>query len=92
MTALEHCVTAADMTTVLAARMRLTQERIEQSGVMGLMNTNTTIHFARQPIGEWYGFTDHFISISDGYGVAECALFDEEGCIGRVVQSLIAND
>jgi len=93
MTAVEHCVTAADMTTVLAARMRLTQECIEQPGVvMGLMNTNTTAHFARQPIGEWYGFTDHFISISDGYGVAECTLFDKEGCIGRVVQSLIVND
>lgn len=92
MTALEQCATAADMTTVLAARMRLTQECIEQSDVMGLMNTNTTIHFARQPIGEWYGFTDHFISISDGYGVAECALFDEEGCIGRVAQSLIVNN
>ena len=92
MTALEQCATAADMTTVLAARMRLTQENIDQSNMMSLMNTNTTIHFTRQPIGEWYGFTDHFLSLSDGYGVAECAIFDEEGCIGRVAQSLIVND
>jgi len=92
MTAMEQCATAADMTTVLAARLRLTQENIEQASLMGLMNTNTTVHFARQPIGEWYGFSDHFISVSDGYGVAECALFDEDGCVGRVSQSLIVND
>jgi len=92
MTAMEQCAAAADMTTVLAARMRLTQENIEQGSLMGLMNTNTTIHFTRQPIGEWYGFSDHFISVSDAYGVAECSLFDEVGCVGRVTQSLIVND
>lgn len=91
MTSLEQCSTTADMTTVLAARMRVLQEGVANPDVMGLMNTNTTLHFSRSPIGEWFGFTDHFIQVSDGYGVAECSIYDEQGCIGRVMQNLIVN-
>jgi len=91
MTSLEQCTTTADMTTVLAARMRAIQEGVASHDAMGLMNTNTTIHFSRPPVGEWFGFTDHFIQVSDGYGLAECAIYDEQGCIGRVAQNLIVN-
>lgn len=91
MTSLEQCTTTADMTTVLAARMRVLQEGVASPAAMALMNTNTTIHFSRLPVGEWFGFTDQFIQVSDGYGLAECAIYDEQGCIGRVVQNLIVN-
>ncbi|MGH1372087.1 MAG: acyl-CoA thioesterase domain-containing protein [Cellvibrionaceae bacterium] len=91
MTSLEQCATTADMTTVLAARMRVLQEGIASPAAMGLMNTNTTIHFSRPPVGEWFAFTDHFIEVTDGYGIAECAIYDEQGCIGRVAQNLIVN-
>ncbi len=91
MTALEQCATTADMTTVLAARMHVLQEGNVSPEVMMLMNTNTSIHFSRPPVGEWFGFTDQFIQVSEGYGVAECAIHDEQGCIGRVIQNLIVN-
>lgn len=91
MTSLEQCTTTADMTTVLAARMRVLQEGVASPAAMGLMNTNTTIHFSRPPVGEWFAFTDHFIEVNDGYGIAECAIYDELGCIGRVAQNLIVN-
>ena len=91
LTALEQCATTADMTTVLAARMHVLQQDIVSPEVMGLMNTNTTIHFSRSPVGEWFGFTDPFIQVADGYGLAECAIYDEQGCVGRVAQNLIVN-
>lgn len=91
MTPFEQCATTADLTTVLAARMDLTRKGITKLDVMGLMNTNTTIHFSRPPVGEWFGFTDSFIQISDGYGLAECVIYDEQGCIGKVTQNLVAN-
>lgn len=91
MTPIEQCTTTADMATVLAARMRVTQVGVTSPDVMGLMNTNTSIHFSRPPAGKWFGFTDHFIQVSEGYGLAECAIYDEQGCIGRVTQNLIVN-
>ena len=89
MTPVEQCATVADMTTVIATRMCAVQEGNDNPNIMGLMNTNTTIHLSRPPEGEWFGFCDHFLQAADGYGVAECTLFDEQGCIGKVTQNLI---
>lgn len=91
MTPLEHCATTADMTTVLATRMCATQLGSLSFDVAEIMNTNTSIHFTRPPVGEWFAYTDHFIQVSGSYGVAECVIYDEQGCIGRVAQNLIVN-
>jgi len=91
LTPLEHCATTADMTTVLATRMCATQAGGLSFDVAEIMNTNTSIHFSRPPIGEWFAYTDHFIQVAGGYGVAECVIYDEQGCIGKVTQNLIVN-
>ncbi len=91
MTSLEHCATTADMTTVLATRMQATQTGNLSFDVAQIMNTNTSIHFSRLPVGEWFAYTDHFIQVCGGYGVAACVIYDEQGCIGKVTQNLIVN-
>jgi len=91
MTPLEQCATTADMTTVLATRMSATQAGALSFDVMDIMNTNTSIHFARPPVGEWFAYTDHYMQVSAGYGLAGCVIYDEQGCVGQVTQNLIVN-
>ena len=89
MTPIEQCATIADMTTAVASRMCIVQQEIANPNVMGVMNTNTTLHLSRPPVGEWFGFTDYFIQVVNGYGLAECVLNDERGCLGKVTQNVI---
>jgi len=55
----------------------------------GFMNTDLSIHLHREPIGEWFRSeaTSHWSP--DGIGMADALLFDEQGPVGRAVQSLV---
>lgn len=52
------------------------------------INPDLTVHFSRQPTGEWIGLRSITRIGTDGAGLAESALFDTGGRIGRSLQSL----
>jgi Thioesterase-like superfamily len=56
------------------------------------INPDLTIHLARPPVGEWVCLEARsMLSPGDGMGMAESALYDESGRIGRSVQSLLVD-
>jgi hypothetical protein len=52
------------------------------------VNADYTVHLHRYPVGDWVGLEAR-TSIKDGIGVADTALFDVDGGIGRALQSLV---
>jgi hypothetical protein len=53
------------------------------------INPDLTIHLLRMPVGEWVCLRSVMVTGDTGTGMAESALFDERGRIGRAVQSLL---
>jgi hypothetical protein len=54
------------------------------------INPDLTIHLLRPPVGEWICLDARTrLSPADGMGMAESALYDERGRVGRSVQSLL---
>ncbi len=53
------------------------------------INPDLTIHLSRLPVGEWVGLESHTSAESHGIGISESRLWDEQGPIGRSVQSLL---
>jgi hypothetical protein len=47
------------------------------------------MHLARPPVGEWIGLDAHTVPSDQGMGLAESAMYDERGRLGRAVQSLL---
>jgi Thioesterase-like superfamily len=52
------------------------------------VNADLTVHLHRYPIGEWVCIDARTRIAPDGIGMAESAIHDERGPIGRAVQSL----
>lgn len=52
------------------------------------VNSDLTIHLLRPPVGEWMGLDARTHWSSSGCGMAESALYDTQGLIGRAAQSL----
>lgn len=52
------------------------------------VNSDLTINLIRRPVGEWICVQARTALGSDGGGLAESALYDERGFIGRATQSL----
>jgi len=52
------------------------------------MNSDLTINLSRRPRGEWIGLNAMTYLGPDGCGLAESALYDLDGRIGRATQSL----
>ncbi len=52
------------------------------------VNSDLTIHLLRRPLGEWIALDARTWLGAGGSGIAESALYDEEGLVGRAVQSL----
>ena len=52
------------------------------------VNSDLTIHMLRPPVGEWICLEARTLLGSNGCGLAESALYDEQGLIGRSLQSL----
>ncbi len=59
------------------------------------INPDLTVHLIRQPVGEWIGMrTASYYGVDDrstGAGMAESALYDAHGRLGRSVQSLFVD-
>jgi Thioesterase-like superfamily len=51
------------------------------------VNTDLTVHLVREPVGEWVCLDA--VTHVDGLGMADSALYDERGRIGRAVQTLL---
>jgi hypothetical protein len=53
------------------------------------LNPDLTVYLARPPAGEWIGARSTTYPAGAGGGFAESALYDEDGRVGRSVQSLL---
>lgn len=53
------------------------------------MNTETSVHLYRHPIGEWVGLTAETNYGPTGFGVSTAELFDINGPVGRISQSVL---
>jgi hypothetical protein len=53
------------------------------------INPDLTIYLHRIPAGEWVGLDARTWPTHDGVGIADAALYDERGRIGRSVQALL---
>jgi Acyl-CoA thioesterase C-terminal domain/Acyl-CoA thioesterase N-terminal domain len=53
------------------------------------INVDLTVHLERMPKGEWIGVDAVTLPQSNGVGTAESTLFDEDGRIGRALQTLL---
>lgn len=53
------------------------------------MNPDLGIHLHRRPVGEWIALDATTVATGTGAGLAESALFDERGGIGRSLQVLL---
>jgi acyl-coenzyme A thioesterase PaaI-like protein len=76
----QRAVAAADFGNGLAAELRFDTHLF--------VNTDLSVHFSREPVGEWIavqGVTDHG---PEGTALAASALHDLEGPVGRAAQSL----
>jgi hypothetical protein len=62
---------------------------LNRSDGYSFVNPDLTIYLHRLPVGEWVCLDATTSVQSHGLGLAESALFDERGAIGRAVQSLI---
>jgi len=63
------------------------------SGSKGLefVNADITLYLHRLPAAEWLGFEVTAHHSHEGIAVAECAIYDEGGAIGRSVVCAVAN-
>lgn len=52
------------------------------------VNSDLTINLLRRPVGEWVGLDARMLLGANGCGLAESALYDTQGLIGRATQSL----
>lgn len=53
------------------------------------INPDLTVHVTRPPQGEWVCLQAVTVPSDDGVGLAESAMFDQHGRLGRAVQSLL---
>jgi hypothetical protein len=60
-----------------------------RASVLGAINPDLTVHVHRAAAGEWIALRSRAWAHSQGVGMADTELFDDEGPIGRAVQSLL---
>ena len=53
------------------------------------INADLTVYVEREPVGEWIGLDSRTRISAGGIGLAESALFDERGRVGRAMQALL---
>lgn len=62
---------------------------VPPDGTSLFINPDLTVHLWREPVGEWVGLDAVTRTSGTGIGMAESALWDRDGRIGRSVQSLL---
>lgn len=53
------------------------------------LNTDLTIVWHREPVGEWFGMDSVSRWEPNGLGMSDSLLFDDEGPVGRAVQAIL---
>jgi hypothetical protein len=56
------------------------------------INVDLTVHLQRMPAGEWVCLDAITIPEPTGIGIADTALYDERGPIGRAAQTLLVGE
>lgn len=56
---------------------------------MGFVNPDLTVVLHRDPVGEWLGSSAVSHWQASGVGLADALLFDEQGAVGRALQTLV---
>jgi Thioesterase-like superfamily len=80
-TPLQRVAAAADFGNGVSAAL--------ERGRYLFINPDLTIHLHRGPVGEWVALEARTHAEANGVGLAESALHDERGRIGRSLQSLL---
>jgi hypothetical protein len=92
MTPLQRCAAVCDLTYGLSGRSLLRQRIAEVDAWRApMINTDTTIYWEREPVGEWFGFRHALLTDHEGIGLAEVDLADTTGRLGRSLQAMLAN-
>ncbi len=65
--------------------------RVTSFEALTFINPDLTIYLERAPEGEWICIDAESRLHSHGIGLAESALYDEQGRLGRSVQSLLVS-
>jgi hypothetical protein len=56
------------------------------------INVDLTVHLHRMPATEWVCLDAVTIAEPEGVGIADTAIYDERGPIGRAVQTLLVSE
>jgi hypothetical protein len=80
---LQRVLIAADSGNGVSATLEWSRYRF--------INVDLTVHVNRPPAGEWVCLDAITIPESDGVGLADTALYDERGPIGRAAQTLLVD-
>ena len=92
MSPLQRCAAVADLTFGLSRRLREPKQTVDaNTWPVAMINTDTTIYWERQPVGNWFGFRNMLLTANEGTGLAEIDLTDSQGHLGRSLQALLAN-
>jgi acyl-CoA thioesterase len=86
-TPFERIATISDLGNAVAS---VTKRRGDATPA-AYINPDTTIYLEREARGEWIGLALDSLSESQGVGLSEVALFDEQGCVGRMLSTRIHN-
>ena len=63
--------------------------RLTEPGEVRFVNPDLVIALHRDPVGEWMGSRSGSTWQPTGAGLAEALLFDDEGPVGRALQTLL---
>ncbi len=86
------CAAICDLTTVVSGRIRNAPPGTwDNTRMFKMLNTDTTLHLFRPQLGHWVGFGESSIIDYHGIGVADVTVYDEQGCLGRAVQTVASN-
>jgi hypothetical protein len=80
---LQRVAAAADFGNGISASL--------ERGAYLFINPDLTIYLHRSPVGPWVGLDACTATEPDGVGMAESALHDEQGRIGRSMQALLVD-
>ncbi|WP_092807743.1 thioesterase family protein [Rhodococcus globerulus] len=80
MTALERLFAIADISNGVGAKL--------DPAHWTFLNTDLTVHIFRVPEGEWVGVSAETTTGPDGVGMCAGVLYDEQGAVGRIAQTL----
>lgn len=84
----ENISVSAYAMTALAADSANGIARIAPFDELIAINTDLTVYFARQPVGDWIAIDATTISQGLGLGITDSMLYDASGFVGRSNQSI----